>query len=179
MGKALCGARLAGLLGLTSVLAAQAAPDFTGRWILISPALPPPDIPRALSVRQSLVNTNVRGESMRAFFRDITIERDVDGSTRTETYTIGVEGGVVPGLTSDGKSLGPTEHHAVRWDASALVFESDTHTGESPGSGVWMERRETWSLDSDGRLHVVIITRGSVDAARTVALVYRRLWERH
>jgi hypothetical protein len=169
MGTTSCGVALAVLLG--SGLAAQAEQDFTGHWILVSPA-PPPDTPRALSVRQSLVSTTVRGEPM--IFRDITIGREAHGSTRSETYPIGIDGGVVPGVTADGRSVGPKGHHAVRWDASALVFESGTYTGEQPGTGVWTERRETWSLDSDGRLHVVIATSGSAEPTSTVVLVYRR-----
>jgi hypothetical protein len=172
MGKALWVVVLIVLAG--SSLPAQDGPDFTGRWILESPSQPAPDNPRALSVRQSLVSTNVRGEPMRPFFKDITIERQFESSTRSETHQIGVVGGEVPGLGSDGKTDGPRHHHAVRWDANALVFESGSYTGQSPETGVWTERSEVWSLDSDGRLHVVITARSSVDAPRTVALVYRR-----
>ncbi len=58
--------------------------------------------------------------------------------------------------------------------SDTLVFESGRYTGQRPETGVWTERREAWSLDSDGRLHVVITTRGSSDAPRTVAVVYQR-----
>jgi hypothetical protein len=172
MGKALWVVVLTVLVG--SSLVGQDGPDFTGRWILESPSQPSPDTPGAVSVRQSLVSTNVRGEPMRPFFKDITIERDVEGSTRSETYQIGVMGGVVSGLASGGKADRPQRHHAVSWDANALVFESGSYTGQSPENGVWAERREVWSFDSDGRLHVVITTRSSVDSPKTVALVYRR-----
>jgi hypothetical protein len=147
---------------------AQDGIDFTGRWILESPSAASAETPRALSVRQSLVTTNVRGEPMRPFFKDITIEREVEGSTRAETYQIGVVGGVVGGLGGSGR------HYAVKWDANVLVLESGSYTGQIPETGVWTERREAWSLDSDGRLHVVITTRSPTDALRTVALVYRQ-----
>jgi hypothetical protein len=172
MGKALWVVVLTVLVGLS--LPAQDGPDFTGRWVLESPSQPAPDTPRTLTVRRSLVSTNVRGEPMRPFFKDITIEREFESSTRSETHQIGVVGGVVPGLGSDGTPSGPRYHHAVRWDANALVFESGSYTGQSPATGVWTERGESWSLDSDGRLHVVITTRSSFEAAKTVALVYRR-----
>jgi hypothetical protein len=142
--------------------------DFTGRWIFDSPSPASAETPRALSVRQSLVTTNVRGEPMRPFFKDVTIEREAQGSTRAETYQIGVVGGVVGGLGT------ARRHYAVKWDANVLVFESGSYTGQSPQTGAWTERREAWSLDSDGRLHVVITTRSPSDAPRTVALVYRR-----
>jgi hypothetical protein len=147
---------------------AQDGIDFTGRWILDSPSPASAQAPRALSVRQSLVTTNVRGEPMRPFFKDITIERQVEGSTSAETYQIGVVGGVVGGVGTGGR------HYAVKWDANVLVFENGSYTGQTPETGVWTESREAWSLDSEGRLHVVITTRSSSDPPRTVALVYRR-----
>ena len=99
MGKPLWVAVLTVLMG--SSLPAQNGPDFTGRWILESPSQPAPDTPRALSVRQALVKTNIRGEPMTPFFKDITIERQFESTTLSETHQIGVEGGVVPGLGSD------------------------------------------------------------------------------
>ena len=147
---------------------AQDGIDFTGRWILDSPSPASAEAPRALSVRQSLATTNVWGEPMRPFFKDITIEREVEGSTRAETYQIGVVGGVVGGVGTGGR------HYAVKWEANVLVFETGSYTGQTPETGVWTESREAWSLDSDGRLHVVITTRGFNDAPRTVAVVYQR-----
>jgi len=156
-------------------LRAQVGQDFTGRWILESPAQPAPDIPRALSVRQSLVSTNVRGEPIRPFFKDITIEREFASGTRSETHEIGVVGGVLPAPGPDRRANGPNQHHAVKWDANALVFESGSYTGQGRETGVWTEHREIWSLDSNNRLHLMITTRSSIDALRTVELVYRRL----
>ena len=172
MGKALCGVVLTVLVA--SSLPAQGGPDFSGRWVLESPSPPAPDTPKALSVRQSVASTNVRGEPMRPFFKAITIDREFESGTRSETHQIGVRGGVVPGLDADGKPNGRRQHHAVRWDANALVFENGSYAGQSPEARVWTERSESWSLDSDGRLHVDITTRSSVDAARTVASVYAR-----
>jgi hypothetical protein len=155
-------------------LAAQNGPDFSGRWILASSEQSGPDIPRALSVRQSLVRTTVRGEPMKPFFKDIAIDREFESGTRSETFTIGVVGGVVPGVRADGTPSGPRGHHAVKWDGNALVFESGSYSGETPETGAWAERREVWTLDPDGRLRLTITTRSSDDVARTVALIYRR-----
>jgi hypothetical protein len=162
------------IVGAAVGLAAQDKPDFSGRWVLASSEQPGPDTPRALSVRQSIVRTTVRGEPMTPFFKDIAIDREFESGTRSETHAIGVIGGVVPGLRKDGSPDGPRGHHAVTWDQNALTFESGSHTGETPGTGVWAERREVWSLEPDGRLRVAITTRSSVDAARTVTLMYRR-----
>lgn len=172
MGNALCGVVLTMLVG--SSLPAQDGLDFSGRWVLESPSPPAPDTPKALSVRQSVASANVRGEPMRPSFKSITIDREFESGARSETQQIGVRGGVVPGLGADGKPNGRRQHHAVRWDANTLVFESGSYAGQSPEAGVWTERSESWSLDSDGRLHVAITTRSSADAASTVALVYAR-----
>ena len=142
-------ARAAAIAPIMFVGAFAQAPDgvdFTGRWVLESPAPAPAGAPRALSVRQSLVTTNVHGGPMRPFFRDIIIDREVDGATRHETHQIGVVGGVVGGVVlTGGMAENPRGHHAVKWDANALVFESGSCTGQSPETGVWTHRREVWS----------------------------------
>ena len=156
------------------VPAAQDQPDFSGRWVLADPEQPGPDIPRTLSVRQSLVRTNVYGEPMKPFFKDIAIDREFESGTRSETSMIYVVGGFVSGLTARGEPTGPSGHSRVIWVRHALVFESGTHTGGMPETGVWVERRETWSLETDGRLRVTISTCSSSDVSRTVTLTYRR-----
>lgn len=155
-------------------VAAQDKPDFSGRWVLATPQQSDADMPLALSVRQTLVRTTVRGDLMEPFFRDISIERQFETSTRSETHVIGVQGGTVRGLRADGSPNGPTAHHAVRWDGNALVFESGSDTGQRSETGVWTERREIWSLDADGRLRVVITTRSSGDGSKAITLQYRR-----
>jgi hypothetical protein len=158
-----------------ATLAAQDKPDFSGRWVLESPSPDAPDIPRVLSVRQSLVRTTVRGDPMTPFFKDIAIDREFESGTRSETHEIGVVGGIVPGVRADGTSNGgPRGHHAVTWEGDALVFESGSFTGETSGAGAWTERREVWSLDPKGHLRMVITTRSSSGGAKVVTLVYRR-----
>jgi len=155
-------------------LAAQDEPDFSGRWILVSSSQPGPDVPRALTVRQVLVRTNVRGEPMKPFFKDIAIDREFESGTRSGTYAIGIIGGVVSGIPKDGGPPSPRGRHAVKWDQRDLIFENGTYTGEDPGTGVWSERREVWSLQPDGRLSVSISTSGSAEKSTTVTLLYRR-----
>jgi hypothetical protein len=86
-----------------AAITAQEHPDFSGRWVLVASQQSGPDIPRALSVRQSLVQTTVRGEPTKPFFKDIAVDREFESGTRSETYVIGVVGGVVPGFREDGK----------------------------------------------------------------------------
>jgi general stress protein 26 len=152
-------------------------PDFSGRWILVSADPPAPDVPRAMTVTQQLVATNVRGEAMTPFFKDITIERETAAGTRSETSTLGVIGGTVAGIV--GSIPGASKNtqrskHSVTWDGTTLVFDHRSETGENYQPGVWSERRETWSLAADGRLEVAIASKSSSDPARSIALVYRR-----
>ena len=163
------------LIALTTVgSAAQDKPDFSGRCVLAIPQPTDADIPLALSVRQMVVRTTVRGDPIEPFFRDISIERQFETSTRSETYLIGVQGGTVSGMRADGSLAGLTTHHAVKWDGNALVFESGTYTGRSPETATWAERREIWSFEADGRLRVAITSRSSGDGPRAVTLHYRR-----
>jgi len=157
----------------TVTFAAQGKPDFSGRWILATPWPSDPDIPSALSVRQTLVRTTIHGDPIEPFFRDIAVDRQFESRTRSETDLIGVLGGVVPGIRADGRPNGPTAHRAVKWEGNSLVFETGSYTGQRPETGVWAERREVWSLDPDGRLRVVITSRSSSDP-REITLVYRR-----
>jgi hypothetical protein len=159
---------------VAAALAAQDEPDFSGRWVLVSPSQPGPDTSRALSVRQTLVRTNVRGEPMTPYFKDIVIDREYESGTRSETHAIGVIGGVVAGIPKDGSPRSPTGRYAVKWEQHALVFERTSYTADTPGTGRWTERREAWSLQPDGRLSVTITTRGSAETSTTVTLLYRR-----
>ena len=154
-------------------LAAQDTPDFSGHWILESAAEPAGDIPQALTVSLSLVRTNARGEPMKAFFKDITVARELANGTSVETYQIGVEGGTISGR-ADGRTDGTRSHHRVIWEEQTLVTETGSYTGPTPESGQWNERRETWSLDPKGRLRLTIVTRSSVRASSVVTLMYRR-----
>ena len=157
----------------TVTVSAQTGPDFSGSWVLATPR-ESADVPSALSVSQTLLRTTATGNPMAPFFRDITIERHFESSSRSETHRIGMQGGIVPGLHHDGSSNGPTVRFSVRWEGQSLVFESGSHTGQLPEDGVWSERREVWTLDPDGRLRVMITTRSSADDPTSVVLVYRQ-----
>ena len=87
----------------------QDKPDFSGRWICVSADPPGPDVPRAMTVTQQLVATNVRGEAMTPFFKDITIERETAAGTRSETVRLGVIGGTVGGIVGSIPSGGQPE----------------------------------------------------------------------
>jgi hypothetical protein len=68
------------LLAIGSVAAQD--PDFSGRWVLVSPAAAAPDTPHAMSVRQTMTRTNIRGEPVKPFVSALTIEREFPGGTQ-------------------------------------------------------------------------------------------------
>ena len=78
------------------------------------------------------------------------------------------------GIGPNGRRGGARTHYAVKWDGSALIFDAETSSGASRDQGPWTERREVWSLDDGGRLKIVISTRSSDSAARSLTLLYRR-----
>jgi hypothetical protein len=156
-----------------AALEAQDHPRLSGRWVLESASQSASEVPRALSVSLSLVRTNERGP-MKPFFQDLTVVREFESGTRSETYPISVTGGRVPGVPPHGSPEVPVIDRSVQWEGHALVIERRGHTGSTPESGVRTERREVWSLDPDGRLRVVITTRASPDAPQTATLIYRR-----
>jgi hypothetical protein len=162
-------------LAISAAVSAQSGTDFSGRWKLEpSPELSS-EIAHALTVRQSVVSTNVRGEPMTPYFKDIAIEREFADRTRLERHEIGVIGGSVSGSNADkAGDARRRQYGAAKWDSTALVFEDGSHTGHERETGVWSDRREVWSLVSGDRLLVTITTRGSGAAPRTLTLVYRR-----
>ena len=168
-----CRAALMIVVG-AAMVAAQAGPDFSGRWVLEDSSLAKADVARSLLVRQSLVSTNVRGEPMTPFFKELLVERAFEGGTRSETYQLGLAGGVVPGIRRDGSATGSHLRNAARLEERQLVIETGSFTGPTPETGEWTERLEVWALDSVGRLRVVITTRSSAAPSTAVALVYKR-----
>lgn len=59
------------LLLATTATFVQDKPDFSGRWVLVATGQRPADVPRAMTVRQVLSRTNVRGEPVTPFFKEI------------------------------------------------------------------------------------------------------------
>jgi hypothetical protein len=151
------------LVGGSASPHAQGLPDFSGIWVLET-AKERPEVARTMTVIQTLVRTNVRGEPMTPFYRDFTVSR---GET-TESYTIGAIGGSVVSSVPSRRT-----HQRVGWMEQTLVIESGSYTGPVRESGQWQERRESWSLDAAGRLQLTVETRDAQESRRET-LVYRR-----
>jgi hypothetical protein len=159
--------------------AGQTQPDFSGRWVLVDPVDAPTNIPRALVVQQPIVRTNVYGAPMAPAFLSITIERHFVDEIRTDTYRIGVLGGVISGVIgrpSDGVAPKPVPQTKffVRWEGDRLVMETGNYSGSTPEDGPYAERVEIWQLDSKATLRVTTTNRGSGIATTTSTTTYRR-----
>jgi hypothetical protein len=158
----------------TISLLGQTQPDFSGHWLLVDLEPSAPDVPKSLSVQQTIVRTNVRGEPIEPFYDTITITRQFESGPRSQTHKIGVIGGIVPGRRPDGSLNGPTENFRVKWDGDVLILETSTSIGHPRQPEHRVERRELWSLDPNRRLRVVTTTRSSGSPPATVTSVYRR-----
>ena len=154
-------------------------PDFSGRWTLVAAVPSDADVAKAFVVRQPVMRATPRGEPIAPTFFSIEIQRQSDAATITETHWIGVVGGTVGGIVNGAGGTSQVQprvssHHAVKWEGPMLVFELGTYTGDTPGTGDWTERRETWALQPNGELAIGIATSASADRARTVSATYHR-----
>ena len=159
-----------------SAAAGRTQPDFSGRWVLVDPVDATTNIPRTLIVQQPIVRTNVFGAPMPPAFLSITIERHFVDDIRTDTYQLGVEGGMVggvsPGVTPNAPV--PQTRFSVHWDSDRLVMETGNYSGSTREAGSYAERVEIWQLDSKGTLRVMTTDRGSAIAPATTTTTYRR-----
>lgn len=169
----LCGIWLATLLALGG--AGQTEPDFSGRWVLVSSDPASFDAPRVLVVEQPITRLNVRGEPMPPAYLRISIRRERPSSVTNDTYQIGIIGGVVGGVVGrNGTTPGPTSHFETVWRGDTLMFLTSSSGPDGPHTGDWSERRESWSIDQDGRLRVEIVTEARDQAQQTSVALYRR-----
>jgi hypothetical protein len=162
---------------VAATVAAQDKPDFSGRWILETSAGAGPDGARALTVRQPVVRTNVYGAPMPPFFKALSVDRQFGTDIVTETYQIGIEGGMVSGLSPANRGIVPEfsqTRFSVRWDDNRLVMDTGSYSGPTREAGPYTEHTEVWQLDPAGRLIISTTDRGSGIASTTKTLTYRK-----
>ncbi len=163
---------------VAATVTAQDKPDFSGRWILETSSRAGPDVARSLTVRQPVVRTNVYGAPMPQFFKELSVERQFVTDVRTETYQIGVEGGIVGGVLPANRGTAPAVNasrtrFSVRWEDNRLVIDTGSYSGRTREAGPYTEHVEVWQLDVVDRLIVSITDRGSGIASTTKTLTYR------
>jgi|SRR4029453_8916126 hypothetical protein len=163
------------MLMLAAALAAQAQPNFSGRWTLGAPIPRPHDAPSVLIVEQPVTRTNIRGEPMAPAFLRISIVREHLSGTTKETREIGIIGGTVGGVvTKDGSKPGPSSRYETIWRGDTLLFLDSSYGPDGPHAGDWSERSEAWSLDASGRLRVEIVSESHDTQRESHVFLYRR-----
>lgn len=138
--------------------AAQDKPDFSGRWALVSASHTSPDVAPSLLVRQPVTRTNYLGVPMPPAFLQLIVERYFPDVVRTDTFQIGVSGGMVGGG-------GVQSRFSARWEEQKLVMTNESGSGE---------HAETWEL-AQGSLIVTTRDRDGGGDTRSNTLTYRRL----
>jgi hypothetical protein len=146
------------LLSLVAVVAAQDKPDFSGQWELVATAASSVDAASRLTVRQPIARTNVFGAPMKPAFATLTVERAFGDRATTETFQIGIQGGIVGGG-------GVRTRFSVGWEGDSLVIASGKET---------YEHREVWALDPDGLLIITETDTEAGHASTSKRLPYRR-----
>jgi hypothetical protein len=150
------------LFSLAGTIAAEGKPDFSGRWVLVNAAESASAAAHELVVR----------ESFEAPVTVMTVERRSEIGVHSDTYRIGLSGGMVGGLAADGR--GTATRFSVTWDGDKLVIETGSYSGPTRESGPYSEHNEVWSLDSQGRLVITVTDRGTATELRTSQLTYRK-----
>jgi hypothetical protein len=177
--------RIRGLKAWLSILsmfvaasvAAQDTPDFSGQWNLETSADADPAVAQSLTVRQHAVRTNVYGDPIPLFFKELTVERRFGNDVRTETYQIGIEGGVVGGVSPPNRGIDVNvsrTRFSVRWEDNRLVIDIGSYSGPSREAGPFTEHTEVWQLDATGMLILSMTDRGSGIPSTTKTLMYRK-----
>jgi hypothetical protein len=170
----------AGLIGLalfsSAEPAGQSQPDFSGRWVLVRAEPASLQAAGTLIATQPVERTNVHGAPIAPVFLTITIERQFVDRSRTDTYNIGVEGGLVGGIAAghDPQANVPQTRFVVRWQDNRLVMDTGSYAGSSREAGPYTERTETWQLDDAGLLTVTIVDRRTGGEPTTSRATYRR-----
>jgi hypothetical protein len=101
-------------------------------------------VARGLTIRQLITRTNALGAPIEPFFKELIVVRTFADHTQTDTYRLGVQGGIVGG--------GPQTRYSVRWEGNRLVIETGTYSGSTRQAGPYTEHTEEWELDAAGML---------------------------
>lgn len=146
-------------LGSTNLgLQASQTPNFSGRWVLVSPPV---------LARQPLLILDAASELVvTQDARSFTVEHPAKPGSHPQpgTHRFGSSGAITSG---DGRSWSDTF-----WFGAELIIESGT---QMPGSaGPRSSWGEKWALEDDGRLEIRIVAERTGAAKEIVTLVYRR-----
>jgi hypothetical protein len=143
---------------ITGAVAAQDRPNFSGQWILVNPQDSASNTPQEITIKQEAPL--------------LSVERRFEGLVRSETYRIGIEGGVVGGVGRNDHTS--RTRFSVTWDGDRLVIETGSYSGPTLDSGPYTEHEEMWSLQAQDRLFMTVTERSSGVEPTTTKLIYSR-----
>jgi hypothetical protein len=157
---------------------AQDKPDFSGNWILVSPIDAGLNAAQTMTVHESFKRESVQGTPIDPPLITLAVDRRVNGSVRSELYTIGTIGGTVGGVVGNtGTGLRGQSREtrfSTGWDGDRLVIQITTDSGHVADAEGEPEHKEVWSLDAQGALLLIITDRASGMGLTTTTLLYRR-----
>jgi hypothetical protein len=137
--------------------AVQVKPDFSGKWVLTSPADVSSNAAQELAITQ---------ESETPWMTVLVVERRSKDGVRSERYKTGVR-------VSMERREGPNTRLSVKWDADSLVVIRESYFGRTTESRPDTEREERWSI-IQGMLVMMVTDRGASAEERTARLVYQK-----
>jgi hypothetical protein len=169
---------LAALVSATAAVVVQDPPDFSGTWMLSS-ATPAGAAAPTLVVRQTFKRVSIRGKPLERPAVSVTIERHDQGTVSTDTFYVGAVGGTVGGVDRNGRGTGPNGQVtrttiASRWKGDQLALERASYSGPTRESGPYIERTETWSLDTNGELTITATERRDGRGPISITARYKR-----
>lgn len=135
-------------------VAPQSTPNFSGEWVLQTPAEPPANTPSRLSIQHDA--------------NYLSITKTI--GDRTEKVQHRLNPSTVGGTVGRG---GDHTFTGVWWFGDILRFDEGSYSTPPGTSGKYIERSEAWSLDEVGRL-TVQITRATEEGRSRVTLVYAK-----
>jgi hypothetical protein len=138
------------LLGLSAQASAQAKPDFSGTWVLVSP------------VEQAGQEHTITQDAT-----TFTRSHASEGPGHTSTYKLdGSETRLT--LTSHGKEIVTLAR--ASWDGDRLVVAEDVTYPD----GRTLAKKSTWALDGQGQLILEFTERFEGKPEMTTRVVYRK-----
>ena len=156
---------------------AQTHPEFSGQWVLIGASGHSVDLAQTVAVQATTVDTDASGRPMAPYDSALLISREIDGVVQTEALKIGLQGGVVGGVSEVSGPASPEVRSlwSVRWADDCLVnyVESSSAPAE-PGPAVTRSRTEQWCMNTARHLVVTIRIAQSGMPPLNATRVYRK-----
>jgi hypothetical protein len=111
------------------------------------------------------------------YFKTITVERELATPRRTDSYDIGISGGVVSGFAARGNddpTDTPRSTYSLEWFGAQLLFTNASYSGKTKSSGPYTEHSELWTFEPRGRLVIRTSDESSEHAHTTITVRYRK-----